>query len=131
MYFLQNNITFQRIQSTTGLQGQEISGTTRSLRSTSNTSATGIIRVTGTTGFSQYNLSFNYSELLISTIDFNEYFGSFTFDNFIDCYVLVNQLIIIYSFTTFLSGAYRSTSTKTIIPYINDTLETNYQIIYN
>jgi hypothetical protein len=125
MYFLQNNITFQRIQSTTGLQGQEISGTTRSLRSTSNTSATGIIRVTGTTGFSQYNLSFNYGELLIGTVDFGEYFGSFASDNAIDCYALVNQPITIHSFTTFLGGAYGftgSTGTRTITPYINDTL---------
>jgi hypothetical protein len=129
MYFLQNNIASQGIQGATGPQGQGITGATGSPGSAFNTGATGAIGATGATGFSQYNLSFNYGELLTGTVNFSEYFNCFAFDNIINCYILVNQLITIHSFITFLGDAYGSfgfTGTKTITPYINDTLETNY-----
>jgi hypothetical protein len=129
MYFLQNNIVSQRIQSVIGLQSQEITGATGSPKSTFNISTTNAIEAISITGFSQYNLSFNYGELLTGTVNFSEYFNCFAFDNIINCYILVNQLITIHSFITFLGDAYGSfgfTGTKTITPYINDTLETNY-----
>jgi hypothetical protein len=127
MYFLQNNVSSQGIQGPTGPQGQGITGATGSSGSASNTGAT------GATGPNQYYLSCNYGEE-VSFVTSPEYFGpSIKSDVATDCYQLISSPMTIHSVTTWLGsgvGFTGSTGTQIITPYINDALETNYQITY-
>jgi hypothetical protein len=131
MYFLQNNVASQGIQGPTGPQGQGITGATGSPGSASNTGATGS---RGATGPNQYYLSCNYGEV-VSFVSTPEYFGpSIKSDKATDCYQLISAPLTIHSVTTWLGpgvGFTGSTGTRIITPYINDALETNYQITYN
>jgi hypothetical protein len=111
MYFLQNNVVSQGIQGPTGPQG-----------------------VTGATGATFHYLSFNYGQSLNDAYVYDRYFGTFVSDYPNDCYQLVSGPMRIHEVTTYLGPpAYIPgyTGTRVITPYVNDALETDYQIQYN
>jgi hypothetical protein len=129
MYFLQNNIASQGIQGATGAPGMGITGATGAM----GIGFTGATGAPGATGISSHTMSFNYGSALSGMVDLGDYFGSSNSTNAIDCYSLINQPITIHSITTFLgtsSGSTGSTGTRTIRPYVNDALETDYEITY-